>query len=410
MDKSKHKIGTKVIHAGQSPEPITGAVMPPIFTTSTYVQPSPGQHTGFEYTRAQNPTRYALERMVAGLEGSGLTVEQDETNGGFAFASGLAAMATVLDLLESGSRVLAMDDLYGGSGRLFSRVRAHSQGLDVVRADLSDADALRANMTPDTKLVWVETPTNPMMKIADLAQIADICKQINPDVILACDNTFASPINQRPFEHGFDISMHSTTKYLNGHSDSIGGVLITNSVDLAGKLRFLQMAVGSVMSPFDAYLVLRGIKTLDVRMERHNKTGLKIARWLESHATVESVIYPGLEAHPQHAEAKKQMSGFTGMVSFTIKGGLDAAKAMLESVRLFALAESLGGVESLIEHPAIMTHASVPAEMREQLGISDGLIRLSCGIEDADDLIADLDQALTAGARACANSGAAAKA
>ncbi len=410
MDKNKHKIGTKVIHAGQSPEPITGAVMPPIFTTSTYVQPSPGQHTGFEYTRAQNPTRFALERMVAGLEGSGLSAEQDETNGGFAFASGLAAMATVLELFEAGSRVLAMDDLYGGSGRLFSKVRAHSQALDVVRADLSDADALRANMTADTKLVWVETPTNPMMKIADLGVIAKICKEINPGVVLACDNTFASPINQRPFEYGFDISMHSTTKYLNGHSDAIGGVLITNDAELAQQLRFLQMAVGSVMSPFDAYLVLRGIKTLDVRMARHNETGLKIAGWLETHEQVEKVIYPGLTSYPQHALAKQQMSGFTGMVSFTIKGGLDAAKAMLETVRLFALAESLGGVESLIEHPAIMTHASVPAEMREQLGITDGLIRLSCGIEDADDLIADLDQALAVGARAGVDSGAAAKA
>ncbi len=398
-DTNKAHIDTKVIHAGQRPEPVTGAVMPPIFTSSTYAQPSPGEHTGFEYTRSHNPTRYALERAIAHLEGTNVTEEEDASCGGFAFASGLAAIGTALELLDAGSTVVAMDDLYGGTNRLFSRVRARTQNLNFRYTDLTDPAKLEAALDPSVGMVWIETPTNPTLKLADLAAISAAAKKVNPNVIVACDNTFASPINQRPLEHGCDMVMHSSTKYLGGHSDVVGGILVCKEAELAERVRFIQNSVGSVASPFDSYLVLRGIKTLALRMQRHNESGLAIAKWLEAHSMVERVVYPGLSSHPQHAMAQKQMDGPGGMITFFIKGGLDAARTMLEHVRLFTLAESLGGVESLIEHPAIMTHAAVPAEMREELGISDTLVRLSVGIEHCDDLIADLDQALQAAAK-----------
>lgn len=395
-ERTTDKMATKCIHAGQRPEETTGAVMPPIFQTSTYAQPSPGVHKGFEYTRSHNPTRYALERAIARLEGSNIDEATDASCGGFAFASGLAAIGTMLELIDAGDEIVTMDDLYGGTNRLFSRVRERSQGLRVNYVDLTNLDRFKAAMSAKTKLVWVETPTNPTLKVADLSAIAKAAKAINPGVILGCDNTFASPINQRPLEHGFDIVMHSSTKYVNGHSDVVGGLLVTGDPALAARIRFLQNAVGSVMSPFDSFLTLRGIKTLDVRMERHNRSGMAIAEWLQGHEAVESVVYPGLASHPQHAIAKRQMSGYTGMITFFIKGGLDAARRFLESVRVFQLAESLGGVESLVDHPAIMTHASVPPAQRAELGISDALIRLSVGIEDVEDLRADLAQALEA--------------
>jgi len=394
IDPSSMRAATQVIHAGQRPDPSTGAVMPPIVLSSTYAQTSPGVHQGFEYSRTHNPTRFALERMLAGLEASGLTEEQDRTRGGFAFASGMAAIATALELVDAGQRVVAMDDLYGGTGRLMRRVRQRSQGLDIDFVDLSDLNKAEQAITPETRLVWVETPTNPMLKIADLKEIARIARERAPEAILCCDNTFASPMNQRPLTLGFDIVMHSSTKYLNGHSDSIGGALVTNREDLGERLRFLQNSNGSSLAAFDSYLVLRGIKTLSLRMDRHNQSGERIARWLSEHRAVERVVYPGLESHPSHAVAKKQMCFGGGMITIFLAGGLEKARTMLERVRIFALAESLGGVESLIEHPAIMTHASVPPEMREKLGISDSLVRLSVGIEDCDDLIEDLDQAL----------------
>jgi cystathionine gamma-lyase len=388
--------GSLVIHGGQSPEPITGAIMPPISTAATYVQASPGEHKGFEYSRTHNPTRYALERMVATLEGSSLSQEQDTTFGGFAFASGLAAMATLLDLLDHGDRIVAMDDLYGGSRRQLTRVRQRSQGLEVVYADLSSLEVFKSVMTPKTRMVWVETPTNPMMKLVDLAAVAAHAKAVNPNVILVCDNTFASPINQRPLSYGFDLVLHSTTKYLNGHSDSVGGVVVTKSPELATQLRFLQNAIGAILAPFDSYLTLRGIKTLEIRMLRHAESATRIARHLERHSQVEKVIFPGLPSHPQHELAQRQMARPSGMISFVIKGNLDNARRFAEAVKIFQLAESLGAVESLLNHPAIMTHASVPPEVRAELGISDTLLRLSVGIEDVDDLIADLDQALVA--------------
>ena len=391
---------TQVIHAGQRPEPVTGAVMPPIVTASTYAQSSPGVHTGFEYTRSHNPTRYALERMVAKLEGSEVAEADDPSCGGFAFASGLAAIATLLECCDAGATIVTMDDLYGGTNRLFSRVRERSQGLSIRYTDLTDPAALDAALDDSVRLVWVETPTNPTLKLADLARIAALTRAKAPGAILACDNTFASPINQRPLEHGFDAVMHSTTKYLNGHSDAVGGVLVARTLGLAQTLRFLQNAVGSVMSPFDSYLVLRGIKTLGVRIERHNRSAQTIAERLEQHGGVERVVYPGLASHPQHELAARQMNGFGGMITFFVRGGLDAARALLENVRIWTLAESLGGVESLIEHPAIMTHASVPAEMRDQLGISDTLVRLSVGVEDVEDLWEDLERALEAAAQA----------
>jgi cystathionine gamma-lyase len=383
--------------------------MPPIFTTSTYAQKSPGEHSGFEYSRSHNPTRYALERMAARLEGSKLTEGQDVSFGGFAFSSGLAAMDCVCETLTAGDEVVCMDDVYGGTFRQFTRVRERSQGLKLKYVDLTDLKKAAAAISPNTKLVWVETPTNPTLKVVDLAGVAAIARAQAPKALLVCDNTFASPINQRPLEHGFDVTHHSATKYLGGHSDVVGGMLVTGSVELAQKIRFHQNAVGAVMGPFDAYLVLRGIKTLALRMARHNSSGLRIAQWLEKQPGVERVVYPGLPSHPQHALAARQMSGFTGMITFFIKGGLDESRRFLETLHLFTLAESLGGVESLVDHPAIMTHASIPADQRAALGISDTLIRLSVGIENPDDLIADLQKALAAahgagaGKRAAAN-------
>ncbi len=376
---------TRAIHAGQSPDPSTGAVMQPIYANSTYVQSSPGVHQGYEYSRTQNPTRMAWERSLADLE-SGAH--------GFAFASGMAAIATLLELLDAGSHIVAMDDLYGGTGRLFDRVRARSAGLRVSYADLSDPAALAGAIREDTRMVWIETPTNPMLKLVDIATVAAAAKKRGALVVV--DNTFASPWSQRPLELGADIVVHSATKYLNGHSDVVGGVVAVNDPGLAEQLAFLQNSIGAVAGPFDSFLTLRGVKTLALRMARHNANGLAIARWLEGRSGVERVIYPWLQSHPQHELARRQMAGGGGIVSFDIAGGIEAARTFLENCRLFALAESLGGVESLVNHPAIMTHASVPAETRARLGISDSLIRLSVGIEDCDDLLADLERALGA--------------
>ena len=381
-DKS-FKFATRTIHAGQSPDPSTGAIMQPIYATSTFVQKSPGVHQGFEYSRSQNPTRHAYERCLADLESG---------RHGFAFASGMAAAATILELIDSGSHVLAMDDLYGGSFRLFELVRQRSAGLTFTFADLSDPHALQSQIRPETRMIWVETPTNPMLKLVDLAEAARVAKARG--LLLVVDNTFASPYLQRPLEAGADIVMHSATKYLNGHSDIIGGVVVVDDDRLAGRFGYLQNAVGAIAGPFDSFLALRGLKTLALRMQRHCENAHKIAAWLEQHPRVERVLYPGLASHPQHELAARQMSGFGGMITFFIKGGLDAARQFLERCELFALAESLGGVESLVEHPGIMTHASVPPEKRKALGISDTLIRLSVGIEDAEDLIADLANAL----------------
>ena len=375
---------TRTIHAGQYPDPTTGAVMVPIYATSTYAQESPGVHKGYEYSRSQNPTRQAFERCIADLE-SGTE--------GYAFASGLAGIATILDLLDTGDHVIASDDLYGGSFRLFERVRKRSAGLHFDFVDMSEVANVERAIGPKTKMIWVETPTNPLLKLADLGAIASLAKKRG--ILTVSDNTFASPYVQRPLELGFDIVLHSTTKYLNGHSDIVGGcAVIGENKDLAERLRFLQNAVGAIQGPFDSFLALRGLKTLALRMERHCGNALKIARRLEARKDVARVIYPGLESHPQHALAKKQMAAFGGIITVILKRDLAATKRVLERCRLFTLAESLGGVESLIEHPAIMTHASIPHDKREALGISDSLVRLSCGVEDADDLIADLEQAL----------------
>jgi cystathionine gamma-lyase len=375
---------TRCVHAGQEPDPTTGAVMMPIYATSTYVQQSPGVHKGYDYARTKNPTRMAFERCVADLEGG---------SAGFAFASGLAAIATTLECLDQGSHVVAVDDLYGGSRRLFERVRRRSAGIEVSYVDLTDADALERALRPSTRLIWIESPTNPLLKLIDLDGIAAIARKRG--VWAAADNTFASPYVQRPLEHGFDLVVHSTTKYLNGHSDMVGGVAVVGeNAELRERLTFLQNAVGAIQGPFDSFLALRGLKTLALRMERHCGSALRIAQWLERHPKVRRVLYPGLASHPQHALAKRQMRGFGGMISMELDGGLDEAKRFLERCHLFALAESLGGVESLIEHPALMTHGSVPADVRATLGIGDSLVRLSVGIEDADDLIADLATAL----------------
>ena len=384
IEKNQLAFDTRCIHAGQSPDPTTGAVMMPIYATSTYAQESPGVHKGYDYARSQNPTRMAFERCIADLEGG---------TAGFAFSSGLAASATVLDMLEQGSHMIASDDLYGGTRRLFERVRRQSAGLEITYVNLGDVDAVKAALRPNTRLVWVETPTNPLLKLADLEAIAAATR--GHGTWLVADNTFASPYVQRPLEFGFDIVVHSTTKYLNGHSDMVGGTVVVGSNDeVREKIAFLQNAVGSVSSPFDSFLALRGLKTLSLRMERHCTSALKIAQFLESHPGVDGVIYPGLASHPQHELAKRQMRGFGGIVTARIKGGLEGATRFLERCQLFTLAESLGGVESLIEHPGIMTHASVPGEVRAELGIDDGLVRLSVGIEDADDLIQDLRSAL----------------
>ena len=376
---------TRAIHAGQSPDPTTGAIMTPIYATSTYVQEAPGEHKGFEYSRSHNPTRFALEDCVADLENGAA---------GFAFASGLAAMGTILELLDSGDHVIAMDDLYGGSYRLFENVRRRSAGLEFSFVDLSDPPNLEAALTPKTKMIWVESPTNPLLKMVDLGAIAAFAKAHG--LITVCDNTFCSPAVQRPLDHGIDIVMHSTTKYLNGHSDVVGGIAVVGDGrdGLRERLGYLQNAVGAVAGPFDSFLVLRALKTLPVRMQRHCENAAAVAAFLEAHPKIEKVYYPGLASHPQHALAQRQMHGFGGMVTAVLKGGLDDARRFLGRCELFALAESLGGVESLIEHPAIMTHASIPKEIRESLGISDGLVRLSVGIEEVDDLIAELKAAL----------------
>jgi len=377
-------LGTLAIHGGQSPDPSTGAVMTPIYATSTYVQSSPGVHQGFEYSRSHNPTRFAYERCVAALEGG---------SRGFAFASGLAATSTILELLDSGSHVIAMDDVYGGTYRLFERVRRRTAGLDFSWVDLSDAAAFEAAIRPETRMVWIETPTNPLLKLVDIAQIAAIARKHG--LIVVVDNTFSSPILQRPLEHGAHMVMHSATKYLNGHSDMVGGmVVVGDDSELAEQMTFLQNSIGGIQGPFDSFLALRGLKTLHLRMKAHCENAQALAEWLESHPAIEKVIYPGLNSHPQHALAARQMDGFGGMVSIYLKGGLDAATRFCERTELFALAESLGGVESLVNHPAIMTHASVPKERRAELGVSDNLVRLSVGVEDAADLSADLAFAL----------------
>lgn len=378
-------LGTRAIHAGQSPDPSTGAIMTPIYATSTYVQESPGRHKGYEYSRTQNPTRMAYERCVADLEGG---------KAGFAFASGLAAAATVLDLLDSGSHVIAMDDLYGGTYRLFERVRRRSAGLDFSFVDLNDTGALKAALKPNTRMIWAETPTNPMLKLVDLKKVAAFAKKHG--LTLVVDNTFCSPMLQRPLESGAGLVLHSATKYLNGHSDMVGGIVVAGTNELAEQMGFLQNSVGAVGGPFDAFLAMRGLKTLHLRMKAHCESAADLAKWLEKHPAVERVIYPGLKSHPQFALARRQMDGFGGIVSVEIKGGLKKATRMLERCHLFALAESLGGVESLIEHPAIMTHASVPVAIRKRLGISDGLIRLSVGVEDVEDLRKELAVALSA--------------
>ncbi|THF65512.1 PLP-dependent transferase [Pseudothauera nasutitermitis] len=379
--------GTRVIHAGQSPDPSTGAIMPPIYANSTYVQDSPGVHKGLDYGRSHNPTRWAFERCVADLESGSRA---------FAFASGLAAIATVLELLDAGAHVIAGNDLYGGTYRLLERVRKRSAGLSFSFVDLSDPAALEAAIRPETRLLLVETPTNPLLRLVDLAALAQICRR--HDILAVADNTFASPWIQRPLELGFDISLHSTTKYLNGHSDVIGGVAVVGAEPrheaIAERLGFLQNAVGAISGPFDSFLALRGLKTLNVRMQRHCENAAALAAWLEGRAGVRRVHYPGLPSHPQHALAQRQMRGFGGMITVDLATDLAGARRFLEAVRIFALAESLGGVESLIEHPAIMTHATIPAEQRRELGIGDALVRLSVGIEDVDDLREDLAQAL----------------
>ncbi|MBB5877167.1 cystathionine gamma-synthase [Xanthomonas sp. 3498] len=377
-------LATLAIHGGQHPDPSTGAVMPPIYATSTYAQSSPGEHQGFEYSRTHNPTRFAYERCVAALEGG---------SRGFAFASGMAATATVIELLDSGSHVIAMDDLYGGSYRLFERVRKRTAALEFGFVDLTDPAAFEAAIRPTTKMVWIETPTNPMLKIVDIAAIAAIARKHG--LLVVVDNTFASPLLQRPLALGADIVVHSATKYLNGHSDMVGGMAVVgDNAELAEQLAFLQNSVGGVQGPFDSFLALRGLKTLPLRMRAHCDNALALAQWLETHPAVEKVIYPGLPSHPQHALAGRQMAGYGGIVSIVLKGGFDAAKRFCERTRLFTLAESLGGVESLVNHPAVMTHASVPVQRRDQLGISDALVRLSVGVEDVGDLRHDLEQAL----------------
>jgi len=380
----KHSLGTRAIHAGQSPDPSTGAIMVPIYATSTYVQSSPGVHKGYEYSRTQNPTRMAYERCIADLEGG---------TQGYAFASGLGGASTVLDLLDSGSHVIAMNDLYGGSYRLFERVRRRSAGLDFTFLDLNDTAALRAALKPNTRMIWAETPTNPMLTVVDLAKVGKFARKHG--LIFVVDNTFCSPMLQRPLEYGADLVLHSATKYLNGHSDMVGGVVVCGAnEELAGQMAFLHNSVGAVAGPFDSFLAMRGLKTLHLRMRAHCAGASELAAWLEQHPAVERVIYPGLKSHPQYALAKRQMDGPGGIISIVVKGGLRKARRMLERCHLFALAESLGGVESLIEHPGIMTHASIPAPNRKRLGISDGLIRLSVGVEDVGDLRAELENAL----------------
>lgn len=382
------ELDTLAIHAGQSPDPITGAVMPPIVLSSTFAQEGPGNHKGFEYARTGNPTRNTLEHCLAALEGA---------EHGVAFASGCAAMTTLLHTLTPGDHVVACDDVYGGTFRILDKVMK-PMGIETTWVDLTDMSRLNAALRPSTKLVWLETPTNPMLKLLDIKAAAEITKKHGAKLVV--DNTFATPMLQRPIALGADVVLHSTTKYLNGHSDVVGGIIMLNDAALAQRLRFLQNAMGAIPSPFDCFLVLRGVKTLPVRMERHVKSASSLAQFLSEHSQVERVYYPGLPSHPQHALCKSQMKGPGGMISFVVRGGMPAARALLESVKLFVCAESLGGVESLIEHPALMTHGSVPAETRAQLGITDGLIRISVGLEAESDLRADLSRALEAAARA----------
>lgn len=382
-NEDRQKLATRVVHAGQAPDPTTGAVMVPIYATSTYVQQSPGEHTGFEYSRTQNPTRFAYERCVADLEGG---------HAGFAFASGMAATATVLELLDAGSHVIAMDDLYGGTYRLFERVRRRTAGLTISYLDLNDEAALDAARGPQTRMIWVETPTNPTLKLVDIAAVSAFAKKHG--LLLVVDNTFASPMLQRPIELGADFVLHSATKYLNGHSDMVGGMVVSATAALSERLAFLQNSAGAIQGPFDSFLALRGLKTLALRMKAHCENAAELARRLEGHPALSDVIYPGLESHPQHALAARQMAGFGGLISVRVKGGKEAAVRMCERLHLFALAESLGGVESLVNHPALMTHASIPPERRQALGISDDLVRLSVGVEDVGDLYDDLLQAL----------------
>ena len=385
MAKTPHALGlgTRAIHAGQQPDPSTGAIMTPIYATSTYVQESPGKHKGYEYSRTQNPTRGAYEACVASLEG-GKT--------GFAFGSGMGAASTVLELLDSGDHVIAMDDLYGGTYRLFERVRQRSAALQFSYADLNDLEAVRAALRPNTRMIWAETPTNPLLKVVDLQKLGTFAHKHG--LLLVVDNTFCSPMIQRPLEYGASLVLHSATKYLNGHSDMVGGIVVAGTDALAEKLAFLQNSIGSVAGPFDSFLALRGLKTLHLRMRTHNESALELARWLERDSRIESVIYPGLPSHPQHSLAKRQMNGYGGIISMRVKGGKAKARRILEKCELFALAESLGGVESLIELPAVMTHASIPPAQRKRLGITDNLIRLSVGIEDLQDLRRELDSAL----------------
>ncbi len=380
------RFGTRAIHAGQEPDPATGAIMTPIYATSTYVQTSPGVHKGYEYARTQNPTRLAYERCVADLEGGAR---------GFAFASGLAAMSTLLEVLDAGSHLVASDDLYGGTFRLFERVRKASAALDTTYVDMARPGALESALRPETRMIWVETPSNPLLKLADLSEVARVARARG--ILAVADNTFATPYLQRPLELGFDAVVHSATKYLNGHSDIVGGVVVVGgNAALAERLAFLHNAVGAIAGPFDSFLALRGLKTLHLRMEAHCRNAAALAAWLETHPAVECVHYPGLASHPHHALARRQMSAFGGMITAVLRGGLDTTRRFLENCRVFALAESLGGVESLIEHPAIMTHASLPASQREALGIGDTLVRLSVGVEDLEDLREDLDGAFRA--------------
>ena len=384
--KNTQGFSTKAIHSGQEPDPATGAIIGPIYTSSTYVQESPGEHKGYDYSRTSNPTRKALEICMTDLEEGGQ---------GFAFSSGMAATATVLELLDTGDHVISMDDLYGGTYRLFENVRKRSSGLEFSYSNLSSLDGLESLLKSNSRMIWVESPSNPLLKIVDLEKVSAFAKKHN--LISVCDNTFCSSYIQKPLNLGFDVVLHSATKYLNGHSDVIGGLVVSSQEreDLAEQLAFLSNSIGSIMSPFDSFLVLRSLKTLAIRMEKHCENAFEIASFLEEHEAIEKIYYPGLPNHPNHEIAKKQMNGFGGMITVVLKGGLKTATTFLERTKIFALAESLGGVESLIEHPAIMTHASVPAEVRKDLGIEDGLVRLSVGIESVEDLLEDLNQALS---------------
>ena len=384
--KNTQGFATKAIHSGQEPDPSTGAIIGPIYTSSTYVQESPGEHKGFDYSRTSNPTRKALEICMTDLEEGGQ---------GFAFSSGMAATATVLELLDTGDHIISMDDLYGGTYRLFENVRKRSSGLEFSYSNLSSLEGLESLLKPNSRMIWVESPSNPLLKIVDLEKVSAFAKKHN--LISVCDNTFCSSYVQKPLNLGFDVVLHSATKYLNGHSDVIGGLVVSSQEreDLAEQLAFLSNSIGSIMSPFDSFLVLRSLKTLAVRMEKHCENAFEIASFLEKHEVIEKIYYPGLSNHPNHEIAKKQMNGFGGMITVVLKGGLKTATTFLERTKIFALAESLGGVESLIEHPALMTHASVPAEVRKDLGIEDGLVRLSVGIESVEDLLDDLNQALS---------------